>query len=262
MTFFEQLSGAPVFTWVVLPLLIFSARICDVTLGTLRIIFVARGKKLLAPLLGFCEVSIWLLAISQIMQNLNNIACFFAYAGGFAMGNFVGILIEDKLAMGTLMIRVFLVKDETEMKKRLSEAGFGVTSIDAHGMNGNVEIIYTIIKRRDLAKAGHHRGMPGEGVLLRRGCQIGQAGHLPGTGEAEVLSSSGHAEAPLQEAWEIKKENRLPQNTLSVLRQFVCSGTPGPEKPLDRGMPAGYDVIVTITSYSDLRECIHGQYCV
>lgn len=151
--FFEQLSGSPVFVWVILPLFIFAARICDVTLGTLRIIFVSRGKKLIAPFLGFFEVSIWLLAISQIMQNINNAACFLAYASGFAMGNFIGILIEDKLAIGMVMIRIFLVKDETGMKERLYEAGFGVTSVDAHGMNGNVEIIYTIIKRRNLEKA-------------------------------------------------------------------------------------------------------------
>ena len=153
MELFEQLGGSPMFAWVILPLMVFVAKICDVTLGTLRIIFVARGKKAVAPLLGFFEVSIWLLAISQIMKNLNNTACFLAYAGGFAMGNFVGILIEDKLAIGTLIIRIFLVKDISGMKEKLYGAGFGVTSIDAHGRNGNVEIIYTIIKRRDLEKA-------------------------------------------------------------------------------------------------------------
>jgi len=153
MVWAELLSESQMFVWVILPLLIFLARICDVTLGTLRIIFVSRGKKLLAPLLGFFEISIWLLAISQIMQHLSNIACFLAYAGGFAMGNYVGILIEDKLAMGTLMIRIFLIKGETTMKQRLYDAGFGVTGIDAHGMSGDVEILYTIIKRRDLARA-------------------------------------------------------------------------------------------------------------
>lgn len=161
MGILEQLSGSPVFAWVILPLLIFAARICDVTLGTLRIIFVSRGKKLLAPLLGFFEVSIWLLAISQIMQNLNNPVCFLAYAGGFAMGNFVGILIEDKLAMGILVIRIFLVKGDQGMKGRLHDAGFGVTAIDAHGMSGDVEILYTIIKRRDLARV----------VSIIEGCQ-------------------------------------------------------------------------------------------
>lgn len=153
MDILRQLSDSAVFSWVILPLLIFAARVIDVSIGTLRIIFVSRSRKFIAPLLGFVEVSVWLLAISQIMQNLDNAACFIAYACGFATGNFIGILIEDKLALGTLIIRIFLVKDETDMKERLYEAGFGLTSIDAHGRNGDVMILYSIIKRRDLDKA-------------------------------------------------------------------------------------------------------------
>lgn len=149
----QPLLDNPVFAWVILPLLIFAARIFDVTLGTLRIIFVSKGKKFLAPLLGFFEVSIWLLAISQIMQNLDNFVCFIAYAGGFAMGNFIGVIIEEKLALGTLVIRIILPGDDDEMKNRLYESGFGVTSVDAHGMNGNVSLIYTVIKRKDLPTA-------------------------------------------------------------------------------------------------------------
>lgn len=152
MVFLQQLTASPIFSWVILPILIFCARICDVSFGTLRIIFVSRGKKAVAPILGFFEVSIWLLAISQIMQHLDNAACFLAYTCGYAMGNYVGIRIEDKLALGTLVVRIFLVKDETGMKKRLYDAGFGVTTIDAHGRNGNVEILYTVIKRKDLEK--------------------------------------------------------------------------------------------------------------
>lgn len=153
MEFIQPILNSPVFSWVILPILIFCSRICDVSLGTIRIIFVSRGKKSLAPLLGFFEVSIWLLAISQIMQNLDNAVCFVAYAGGYAMGNYVGILIEEKLAMGTLIIRIFLVHDESGMKEKLHDAGFGVTSINAQGMNGEVKIIYTVIKRKNLEKA-------------------------------------------------------------------------------------------------------------
>jgi len=138
------------FSWVILPLIIFTARIFDVTIGTIRIIFVSRGKRYLAPLMGFFEVLIWIIVISQIMKNLNNFACFIAYAAGFATGNFVGILIEEKLALGMLVVRIILVKDECKMKERLSAAGFGVTSVDAYGVNGRVTIIYTVIKRKDL----------------------------------------------------------------------------------------------------------------
>ena len=153
MAYIQDILNSPVFGWVILPLLIFLSRVCDVTIGTLRIIFVARGKRFLAPLLGFFEVSIWLLAISQIMQQLDNIICFVAYATGFAMGNFIGILIEDKLAVGTLILRVFQSSNESNLKERLYEAGFGVTTIDAHGKNGAVEILFSVIKRKNLKKA-------------------------------------------------------------------------------------------------------------
>ncbi len=153
MAFIQDILNSPVFGWFVLPLLIFLSRVCDVTIGTVRIIFVARGKRFLAPLLGFFEVSIWLLAISQIMQHIDNIVCFFAYAAGFAMGNYVGIRIEEKLAVGTLILRVFQSNSESILKNRLYEAGFGVTTIAAHGKNGAVDILFSVIKRKDLKKA-------------------------------------------------------------------------------------------------------------
>src|SRR5205823_2012095 len=89
-----------------LPLLVFLAELCVVTIGTIRIIFIARGMKVLAPVLGFFEVSIWLFAIGQIMQNLSNLGCYLAFAGGFTAGNFLGVLIEKRLGLGTLVVRV------------------------------------------------------------------------------------------------------------------------------------------------------------
>ncbi len=153
MEFIQELISSPVYVWVILPLLIFVSRIFDVTIGTVRIIFVARGKRFLAPLLGFFEVAIWLLAISQIMQHLDNIACFMAYAGGFAMGNYVGILIEEKLAMGMQILRIFMPVGESNLKNSLYEAGFGVTTLNGHGKNGAVEILFSVIKRKDLKRA-------------------------------------------------------------------------------------------------------------
>ena len=148
---FTELLNSEIFTWVILPALIFTARIFDVTLGTLRIIFVSRGKKFIAPLLGFFEVIIWLLAISQIMKQLDNFLCYIAYAGGFAAGNFIGIIIEEKLAIGIMVVRIILVKDECQIRERLKAAGYGVTVVDARGgADTEVKIVYTIIKRRDL----------------------------------------------------------------------------------------------------------------
>lgn len=148
-----EFMNTDIFSWIVLPILIFLSRIIDVSIGTIRIIFVSRGKKNLAPFLGFFEVMVWIVAISQIMKHLDNIACYVAYAAGFAMGTFVGMILEEKLAIGMLVIRVILVKDECRLMERLHNAGFGVTVVDAKGANGDVKIVYTIIKRKELEEA-------------------------------------------------------------------------------------------------------------
>jgi uncharacterized protein YebE (UPF0316 family) len=94
------LSASVLYSWVVLPVLIFCARIIDVSVGTVRVILTSRGYRYAAPALGFIEVLIWLLAIGEIMKNLANPACYVAYAGGFATGNYVGIYINQRLSLG------------------------------------------------------------------------------------------------------------------------------------------------------------------
>jgi uncharacterized protein YebE (UPF0316 family) len=84
-----------IYAWVLLPLMIFFARVCDVSLGTVRIIFISKGIRYLAPFVGFFEILIWLLAISQIIQNLTNRYYYIFYAGGFACGTFAGIIIDE-----------------------------------------------------------------------------------------------------------------------------------------------------------------------
>ncbi len=148
MSFFDSQT----FTLLVLPVLIFLARVCDVTIGTLRLISVSRGHRYLAPLFGFFEVLIWIIVIGKVMQNLDNWVCYVAYAGGFATGNFVGICIEEKIAMGTFMIRVITQKDGAELIQSLNEAGYGATNTRAEGAEGPVSIIFSIINRSDLAK--------------------------------------------------------------------------------------------------------------
>lgn len=139
-----------VFTYIIMPLLIFLARICDVSIGTLRIIFVSKGKRNIAPILGFFEVLIWIAAISKIMENLDNYINFIAYAAGFATGNFVGMIIEEKLAMGILMIRIFAYEKGNELVQTLNQKGFGATVVEAHGARENIDLIYTIVKRNEL----------------------------------------------------------------------------------------------------------------
>lgn len=142
--------NSDVFIWVILPLLIFAARLLDVSLGTLRIIFVSHGLKYIAPLVGFVEINVWLLAIGQIMQNLDNIACSLAYAGGFALGAFIGMLIEEKLSIGMVMVRIICKHDSSELIRSLKDSEYGVTTHDAEGINGPVKIIFAVIRREDL----------------------------------------------------------------------------------------------------------------
>jgi uncharacterized protein YebE (UPF0316 family) len=139
-----------IFTYLILPLLIVFARICDVTIGTMRIIVLSRGHKYLAPMLGFFEVLIWITVMAKIMQNMHNPICYIAYAFGFALGNFVGIIVEERIAIGKAVIRIITGQDATQLIKVLRDGGYGVTSIPAQGSTGPVHLIFTVIKRGHL----------------------------------------------------------------------------------------------------------------
>ena len=147
---FLSLSSPELYAWVILPILIFLARVCDVSLGTLRIILVSKGVKYLAPMIGFFEILIWLLAISQIMQNLTNVYYYLFYAGGFATGTLVGLLAEEKLSIGLAMIRVITKRDATKLINHLKSEKYGLTTVDAEGVKGQVKIIFTVIRRENL----------------------------------------------------------------------------------------------------------------
>jgi uncharacterized protein YebE (UPF0316 family) len=142
-------SDFPFWQYVGIPLLICLARICDVTLGTIRIMYVARGIKVLAAILGFFEVLIWLFAIGQIVSNLTNVVNYFAYALGYAMGNYIGITIEERLSVGVLLLRIITRMKADKLMDALKAAGFGITTIDGNGIYGPVKVIFTVINRKD-----------------------------------------------------------------------------------------------------------------
>jgi len=137
---------------ILIPFLIFLARVSDVTIGTIRIIVVSRGVRLLAAFLGFFEVMIWPIAIRQIMQNLDNVFNYIAYAAGFATGNYVGVSVERKLTVGNLMVRVAVKEDASDIIASLRSAGYGVTTVDAQGVKGSIKIVFTVIKKKNLDK--------------------------------------------------------------------------------------------------------------
>lgn len=149
---YSDILNSDIFTYVVLPSLIFCARIIDQSIGTIRLIFSAKGLKNLAPFFAFFESIIWLVAISQIMKNLDNILCYVAFAGGYAMGNYFGILLEEKLSVGTVVIRVIPKKDTTELINYLRNQNYGVTVVNVDGMNGPTKMFFTTVLRKDARK--------------------------------------------------------------------------------------------------------------
>jgi uncharacterized protein YebE (UPF0316 family) len=148
----DSIVTTGIFTFVVVPLMIFFARVCDMTLDTIRVIFLSKGVKYLPPIIGFFEVIIWLVAIGQVMNNMTNAVCYIAYGAGFATGTFIGMAIEEKLSLGLTSVRIITKEDPTELMQYLRSHNYGVTSVDGEGGTGRVKMVFTIIKRQDL----HH----------------------------------------------------------------------------------------------------------
>lgn len=151
MAFF--LISPELYAWVILPLLIFFARICDVSMETIRVIYISRGIKYLAPVIAFFEIVIWLLAMEVVMQDLSNIANFMAFALGFATGTYVGLVLEERLSIGMVILRVITtVESEEQISSFLARENCGVTTLDAEGSRGNVKMLISLVNRIDLPK--------------------------------------------------------------------------------------------------------------
>lgn len=149
--FFSSLGmDSDVFSYVIMPLLIFFARVGDVTINTLRIMFVLNGKKNVAPILGFFEALIWLLAIGQIFQNIDNPMSYLAYAGGFGAGTYIGMVIEEKLALGRVLVRVITKEPMPDLMDFMKEKDYRFTSVGAEGRYGKVNLLFTVMKRDGL----------------------------------------------------------------------------------------------------------------
>lgn len=138
--------------YLLLPLLIFATRIVDVSIGTLRVIFVAKGLKYLAPILGFFEVFIWIIVVGKLMSGKTDMIIYVAYAAGFAAGNYVGMILEEKLAFGKVLIRVIMQKKATSIITKFRELDYPATIVNGEGKNGKVKVAFSIIKKKDLPK--------------------------------------------------------------------------------------------------------------
>lgn len=134
-------------------LLIFIARVIDVTLGTMRTISTIQGKTHLAFLLGLSEISIWLFIISAVLKNISeNPVIGFFYALGFATGNAVGIILERKIAFGHVNLRIITTQNDNTLASKVRMLGYPVTSFRGEGRSGPVTELYILCSRRDLKR--------------------------------------------------------------------------------------------------------------
>ena len=139
-----------VISYVVLPGLIFLARVADVTVATVKLMFVVNNAKRVAATLGFIESLITIIALSRIMQDASNFMAYVMYAAGFATGTFVGMRIEEKLAYGTVMIRVISRTISAELIDYLTRKQYRYSMVDANDHVGNTQVLFTVCKRSRL----------------------------------------------------------------------------------------------------------------
>lgn len=133
-------------------LLIFVLRVGDMTLDTIRVLFMVRGKKLLVWVLGFFQALIFVVAISSVLTQLNNILNIIGYATGFATGNIVGMMIENRLAIGHVLINIISSNRGAFIAERLRASGYAVTEIAGRGMNGTVFELHASVLRKDVSQ--------------------------------------------------------------------------------------------------------------
>lgn len=148
--FGQEFFHSTAFNFFVLPFLIFFSRIIDVSIDTMRLIFVSRGYKIIAASCGFFQVLVWTVAITVVMKNLTNPLLYIAYAGGFSTGNYIGMVIEEKIALGTVLIRIISKEDISVIVEYLKLKNYGVTILGAQGLFSDVKILFTILPRQDI----------------------------------------------------------------------------------------------------------------
>jgi len=139
------------FDYFILPFLILLARIVDVSLDTIRVILIAKGYRRVAPFIGFFQVLVWVITITRIMANLDNWFTYIGYAGGFALGTYVGMRIEEKLALGYELVRVVTRADASQLIGSLREKGYPVTTVTGQGKDGEVGILFIVLKRKSIS---------------------------------------------------------------------------------------------------------------
>ncbi len=219
--------------WVVIPVLIFVARLIDVTLATMRHILITRGAKRIVPLLAFVEVTVWLLAMTQIMSNLDNLAYAFAWATGFAAGTYCGMALEEKLALGHQLVRIFCHQNPDELVGLLREHQYAVTAVPGNGGRGRVEVVLVAVARSKVRglMAVLRRFDPSLFVTLED-LRTVQAGVFPVGKFPGVINSVAEAPGESLSLPSQGKTDPAPDDgaCLPVTASACCGGQPGVRK--------------------------------
>lgn len=137
---------------IIIGLFIFLARVADMSLATLRILMIMRGKSFLAAMIGFGEACFYITALSQVVRHLDNPINLILYAAGFAAGTYTGGIIENFIALGHVNVQIISLEDSSRLQEILRENGFGVTMVEGRGKDGMHNILYVLLKRRDLQR--------------------------------------------------------------------------------------------------------------
>lgn len=133
-------------------LFIFFAKVSDVTLATIRMIMVVKGRRVQAALIGFVEIIIYILAIGKVLTELNNPINVIAYALGFATGNYMGIFVEEKMALGSIIVQVISQGNSMKLVEKFRDEGFGVTVVEGYGREGMQHLLNIMMQRKNLSK--------------------------------------------------------------------------------------------------------------
>ncbi len=131
--------------------LIFLVRVLNIALDTLRVLFVMRGQRILAWVVGFIVSLLYVLLLTSVLSNLSQPAYIIAYAAGFATGSVAGMWLEEKMALGFKVVQIISPGNGAILATLLREKGFGVTEIPARGRDGAVTMLSVGARRRDIS---------------------------------------------------------------------------------------------------------------
>ena len=160
---------------------IFSLRVVNIALDTVRMLFVVRGERFLAAVIGFVETLLFLVAIGKVIQDLTNIPNVLAYCVGFAVGTWVGMVLEDRLALGYVRVHIVSPQKAKEIASSLRGGGYGVTEMMGKGKEGSVGILEVVAKRRDVPSITRAvTGVDDEAFITTEETRSVYRGYIPG----------------------------------------------------------------------------------